>query len=148
MNTFFNNVWVFLIMVSLICYAIHHIFFRFVEFKGYDPSDRIRYAVGVIVFLIVFATAYFYEDANEIKDGEKYYVNLFEKKDAQKNYRVPGLLYKDEDGISLYEVYWSNGGTTTFENSYYIDLRVGEKVEMKDDNDRTWFVELTKETAE
>lgn len=88
-----------------------------------------------------------YTDSTSIKDGGTYYVNLFEKQNSQKNYRVPGLIYVDEDGYHLAVIYWSNGGETTFENSNDDPLLVGEKVLMTDDEDRDWYVELTKVKA-
>lgn len=144
-----NWFWVNFIGICLSCYAIHNIILRILKYKDIEVSKGKQYLLGWLVLLSVFVPAYFIVDNTKIKDGHTYYVNLFEKPDVQKNYRVPGLIFVDEGGYHLSQVYWSNGGSSSFDNwSSEVDLVVGQKVLLEDDEERTWYVELTREEVE
>lgn len=92
---------------------------------------------------MVIGSWWVYTENTSIKDSQEYYVNLFPAEDSQKNYRVPGLIYKEENGYNLAIVYWSNGGETTFDGEWRTVV-LGEKVKLKDDEGKEWYVELTK----
>lgn len=140
-------IWIYFFIECALIYTIFKLIIWLLSLKNISLSDKKKYVVGLIIAAIVFGTAYFYDEQNSIKDGQQYYVNLFPKLDSQKNYRVPALIYTDEDGITISVVYWSNGGETTFYNSYE-KLIPGEKVEIKDDEGKEWFIEMTKERVE
>lgn len=138
--------WVLIAGLVVLCIVLHKFIIYFLGEKEIILSQFKRYLLGWMVVILVFCPFWYYIESTRIKDGGRYYVNLFEKTDAQKNYRVPGLIYKDDYGFHLHEVYWSNGGSLSFENgAAYSDLIVGEKVSIKDDKDKEWYVELTKE---
>lgn len=141
--------WIVFLGMCLSCYAIHHITLSIFKYNRIELSKTKRVLLGWLVVLSVFVPAFIYDENDRIKDGEKYYVNLFPEEDSQKNYRVPGLVFVDEGGFSLFEVFWSNGGTTTFENhSHDSKLIIGEKVFIEDDEGEDWYVELTKVKAD
>lgn len=80
------------------------------------------------------------------------YVNLFEKKDATKNYRVKAKIWRvsesSEDGGSrearLQQVYFSNGGSISFEDSD-CNLKLHTRIGCGDSNGDYWYIELTSE---
>jgi hypothetical protein len=139
--------WLIIFALASSCYVIHKVLIYCYENGRDEMTKTWRYVLGWLVFLLVFGSFYYYEDSKNIKDGGTYYVNLFEKEDGQKNYRVPGIISATEDGYGLIVVFWSNGGELTFYDSYS-DLIIGEKVSIQDDTDKEWFVELTEEKAE
>jgi hypothetical protein len=138
--------WVIIFGLGSSCYVIHKVIISMYEYDHSNVSKTWRYILGWLIFLSVFGSYYYYEDTIKIKDGGVYYVNLFETKDAQKNYRVPALINIDEDGYRLSEVYWSNGGELNFYDDNTL-LVIGEKVELMDNEKKDWFVELTAEKA-
>jgi len=145
-----NMNWVIIVVLGLICFIIFKFIMSMLKGRDTGISERKKYLIVLVIIIVVFGPYYLYVENNSIKDGQKYYVNLFEKENSQKNYRVPALIYIDDNrGYVLQEVYWSNGGTTSFE--YHITnegLIVGEKVLVEDDNNKKWFAELTREKAE
>lgn len=95
----------------------------------------------------------------------QYYVNLFPDIYSIKNYRVKAdivasyidYVYEDEDGNNKHgkqRVYWikkayfNNGGYITFNNAIeneHEGLVLNTKIHIKDDNDTSWYIELTEE---
>lgn len=143
--------WIIHFCLASTCYSLYKIIVGFNEANHRKLNNIKRNILGWFIVLSVFGSyytyTYYHDELTRIKDGEIYYVNLFEKEDAQKNYRVPGMIYANEDGYKLSHVYWSNGGELTFYDSYS-DLIIGEKISIQDDTDKEWFVELTREKAE
>jgi hypothetical protein len=79
-----------------------------------------------------------------------YYVNVFENNKTTKNYQLIASIYRDEEygDYQINYFTWPNGGYSEFyNNSYDNPLIVGEKVEIKDDNNKTWFIQLTNNKA-
>lgn len=92
-------------------------------------------------------------------------MNMFPDGSEAKNYRVKADIlassrdvgYVDSEGeehdssVRAYYIakaYMPNGGFITFENEVddgSNDLIIGKKIELQDDEDRQWYVELTKE---
>lgn len=134
--------WLIVFGMASSCYAIYKLIIFFFNSNNQDVSKFWRVFLGIIIFISVFGCGYYYEETTRIKDGEIYYVNLFEKLDDQKNYRVPGKIDATEDGYKLIEVYWSNGGELTFFDSDR-SLVVGKKIQVQDDKHKKWFVEMT-----
>jgi len=135
--------WILLFVIGSSCYVIFKFIVNYFESDGTKFSNKIRLTLGWAIFLLAYGSYFYYEETTSIKDEKIYYVNLFEKVDGQKNYRVPAKIYKDEDGYKLSEIYWSNGGKLTFYNDYG-DLKLGEKVQVTDDKNKDWYAELTK----
>lgn len=78
-----------------------------------------------------------------------YYVNLFENENRAKNYRVVAEIYRTEGKYTLISVQWPNGGELTFyDTGWDYPVKPYEKIEVKDDNGETWFVELTKDRVQ
>jgi len=75
-----------------------------------------------------------------------YYVNFYNNEKNTKNYKLKSSITRDEEtGVYiLLSANWRNGGKLTFENNGYdTPLILNQKVEIYDDNDKRWFVELT-----
>lgn len=139
--------WVIFFGVCSICYVIYKLVLNYFEYRGKFLKDTWRYVMGWLIFISIFGSFYVYEEKSEMKDNGIYYVQLYEGKDSQKNYKVPAKISVDpEDGYGLIEVYWSNGGELTFYNSES-DLKIGERIPIKDDNNKKWFVELSRQKA-
>lgn len=138
------NDWIEFILMCLIWYAIHDLAFKYIKNKKIFETRRKQIIIGWMIFLAVFVPYYFYSEKGSIDDSKQYYVNLFPEEDSQKNYRVPALISLEEDGFYLLDVYWSNGGSTSFYDNYN-NLILGEKVLMNDDKGEDWYVELTNE---
>lgn len=130
-----------------VCYTVFKFIIYLFGQKDIELSANKRYILVWIVVIGVVWPYWHFVESNSIKDGEIYYVNMFEKIDSQKNYRVPATIYKGEDGYSLGSVYWSNGGELYFDSGYE-DLIIGEKVSMSDEEGKEWFIELTDQKAE
>lgn len=140
--------WVIIFGLGSMSYVIHKFVVYYINSKQTsDIKETTRYVWGLLVAIAVFGIYFYNQHDTSIKDEGIYYVNLFEKIDSQKNYRVPGLIYADEDGYRLMEVYWSNGGKLGFDNSES-NLVIGEKISEQDNDNKEWFVELTNEKAE
>lgn len=141
------NGWIILIILISLCIIVHRLVVYYYKSKEKELSDKKRILLGWMIAILVLVPYWVYNDINSIKDGGKYYVNLFKTEESQKNYRVPGLVFTDEDGIHLSMVFWSNGGKTSFESDNQ-NLVIGEKVSVIDDDGVEWFVELTKNKAD
>jgi hypothetical protein len=79
-----------------------------------------------------------------------YYVNVFEGNLSAKNYELIAEIYRDEDtgNYLINKFTWPNGGYSEFDNySYDNPLIVGERVWIKDDNNKIWYVQLTNKKA-
>lgn len=139
--------WILLFGIGSSCYVIFKIIVSYYESDGSKVNKYWRYTIGVSLILLSYGSLYYYEETTKIKDGGIYYVNLFEKIDDQKNYRVPAKIFKDEDGFILGEIYWSNGGRLSFDNEYE-HIVLDEKVKVRDDEKKYWYVELTNKKAE
>ncbi|MFT9486642.1 MAG: hypothetical protein ACH0QD_04635 [Tepidibacillus sp.] len=88
---------------------------------------------------VVFAIHAYY--VSHYGDG-KYYVNLYPG-DGVKNYRVLADVSKEGE-YYINKAYFPNGGFITFENAYAITpIQFNNKIEIHDDQNRTWYVELT-----
>lgn len=139
--------WLILFGLGSICYVIHKLIIGYFEYNHNEVTKTWKYILGWLIAISIFGSYFYYKTTTNIKDEGIYYVNLFEKVDSQKNYRVPGKIYANEDGYKLVEVYWSNGGQLTFYDSDS-DLIIGEKVSIQDDEHKAWFVELTKDRVQ
>lgn len=83
-----------------------------------------------------------------------YYVNISNDDKPNTFYRVPARIYSTlsyEGNRRIYilqEVYWSNGGRSTFFNGESRGIDLVEGGYSTDDEDREWRVELTTKRAE
>jgi hypothetical protein len=132
-------------MVLLSIYAIIHLSEEYFKNKGKELSKKAKLFLIWLVVLSIGIPYYFYSQKNGYDDSKQYYVNLFPKEDSQKNYRVPAWIYKDEDGIFLQSVDWSNGGNTDFDYANPVALEPYNKVLIEDNDNEEWYVELTHE---
>jgi hypothetical protein len=144
------NNWVELILLCLIWYAVQDLAFKFFKSKKIFETSKKRTIIGWMIFLAIFFTYYFYSENDLIDDKKQYYVNLFPEENSQKNYRVPATIYFDESGgITLSSIDWSDGESTSFDyNNNNVNLRLGKKILMEDNEEEDWYVEFTNKVVD
>lgn len=108
------NIWIEFLMVLLSIYAIIDLGEEYFKHKGKELSKKTKLLLVWIVILSVGIPYYLYSESQGFDDTNQYYVNMFPEENSQKNYRVPAYISKEEDGILLDTVEWSNGGETSF----------------------------------
>lgn len=112
-----------------------------------------------IVIISSFTLMYFAEEWAAKKYGDhiggffettgytaQYYVNVFEAGNSTKNYELVADIYREEESgeYLITAFYWPNGGYSEFYDvGPDYPLVVGKRVEIEDDNDKTWFLQLT-----
>ncbi len=140
-----------------------------------QDNGKIKNTIIVFLVVLVFTGDYLVNNYGSKSIGSffqrdgfyeiQYYVNMFPDGSEAKNYRVKADIlassrevgYVDSEGeehdssVRAYYIakaYMPNGGFITFENELddgSNDLIIGKKIELQDDQDRQWYVELTKE---
>lgn len=135
-------------MVLLSIYAIIDLGEEYFKHKGKELSKKTKLLLVWIVILSVGIPYYLYSESQGFDDTNQYYVNMFPEENSQKNYRVPAYISKEEDGILLDTVEWSNGGETSFNALNNPPLVMSELVKQESDDGETWYVELTHQKAD
>ncbi|CAH1205844.1 hypothetical protein PAECIP111893_02436 [Paenibacillus plantiphilus] len=137
--------WLFIFGLISLGYVIHKIIMHYFKLN-YNGTFKITSKIlGWMIAISVGIFIYYYDESTKIDENYNYYVNLFSEDNIAKNYRLPSSIYFDENGIRLGSVTWPNGGYTGFTDYENENLILGEKVKMKDDEDRVWYVEFTRE---
>lgn len=80
-----------------------------------------------------------------------YYVNFYTTETGTKNYKLKSYIYREEETgeYRIISAEWKNGGELTFDDQgYSTSLILNDRVEIYDDNNKRWFVELTNVKAE
>lgn len=135
---------------------------KYLDYTSYPPESKSRYdkkeinrtVYGSILLVFVFFSIKFLNlGSTQIgnifeseKYNEQYYVYLYPDKNGTKNYKVKADIYKNGRDYYLETAYFNNGGYITFDNYGYDDsLEVGEKIRVRDDEDKVWYIELSKQ---